>query len=52
MLRMAQVHVIRHKVHLEGKSVRSVAREMGVSRNTVAKYIKNPEPTRRVAHKQ
>jgi transposase len=52
MLRMDQVHVIRHKVLVEGKSVRSVAKEMGVSRNTVAKYLKNPEPTRRVAHKQ
>jgi transposase len=52
MLRMDQVHVIRHKVLLEGKSVRSVAKEMGVSRNTVAKYLKDPEPTRRVVHKQ
>ena len=53
MLRMDQVHVIRHKVLLEGKSVRSVAKEMGVSRNTVAKYLKNPEPRRSVvAHKQ
>jgi transposase len=52
MLRMDQVHVIRHKVLLEGKSVRSVAKEMGVSRNTVAKYLNNPEPTRRVTHKQ
>jgi transposase len=52
MLRMDQVHVIRHKVLLEGKSVRSVAKEMGVSRNTVAKYLKNPEPRRRVTRKQ
>jgi transposase len=52
MLRMDQVHVIRHKVLLEGKSVRSVAKEMGVSRNTVAKYLNNPEPTRRVTRKQ
>jgi transposase len=52
MLRMDQVHVIRHKVLLEGKSVRSVAKEMGVSRNTVAKYLKNPEPRRTVARKQ
>ena len=53
MLRMDQVHVIRHKVLVEGKSVRSVAKEMGVSRNTVAKYLKNPEPMRRrVARKQ
>jgi transposase len=54
MLRMDQVHVIRHKVLLEGKSVRSVAKEMGVSRNTVTKYLKNPEPSRgrTVARKQ
>jgi predicted transcriptional regulator len=52
MLRMDQVHVIRHKVLLEGKSVRSVAREMSVSRNTVAKYLKSREPTRRVTRKQ
>ena len=52
-MRMDQVHVIRHKVLLEGKSVRSVAKEMGISRNTVAKYLKNPEPTRRrVGRKQ
>ncbi len=50
-MRMDQVHVIRHKVLLEGKSIRSVAKEMGVSRNTVAKYLKNPEPTRRVEGK-
>ena len=52
MLRMDQVHVIRHKVLLEGKSVRSVAKEMGVSRNTVAKYLKCPEPKRRAERKQ
>ena len=39
MLRMDQVHVIRHKVLVEGRSRRSVAREMGVSRNTVRKYL-------------
>jgi predicted transcriptional regulator len=49
---MDQVHVIRHKVLLEGNSVRSVAKEMGISRNTVAKYLNYPEPTRRVARKQ
>jgi len=46
MLRMAQVHVIRHKVLVEGLSVRQVAREMGVSRNTVSKYLKQPQPVR------
>ena len=44
---MAQVHVIRHKVLAEGLSIRRVAREMGISRNTVSKYIKQPQPVRR-----
>ena len=35
MLRMNQIHVVRHKVLAEGLGVRRVAREMGVSRNTV-----------------
>ena len=46
MLRMAQVHVIRHKVLVEGLSIRRVAREMGVSRNTVSKYLRQPQPVR------
>jgi transposase len=46
MLRMDQVHVIRHKVLREGLSVRAVARQMGLSRNTVAKYLQVPEPRR------
>jgi len=47
MLRMDQVHVIRHKVLVEEQSVRQTAREMGVSRNTVRKYLKVSEPVRR-----
>ena len=46
MLRMDQVHVIRHKVLVEGRSQRSVARELGVSRNTVSKYLTQSEPRR------
>lgn len=46
MLRMDQVHVIRHKVLVEGRSIRSTAREMGVSRNTVRRYLKESEPKR------
>jgi len=46
MLRMAQVHVIRHKVLVEGLSIRRTAREMGVSRNTVSKYLREAEPIR------
>jgi len=44
MLRMDQVHVIRHKVLVEGRSRREVAAEMGVSRNTVRKYVEQAEP--------
>ncbi|MCA1717189.1 MAG: IS21 family transposase [Actinobacteria bacterium] len=43
---MDQVHVIRHKVLVEEQSIRSVAREMGVSRNTVSKYLTVSEPKR------
>ncbi len=46
MLRMDQVHVIRHKVLIEGRSRRSVAREMRVSRNTVRKYLRVSAPRR------
>src|ERR1700686_2016495 len=46
MLRMDQVHVIRHKVLVEGQSVRSVARQLGVSRNTVRKYLLVSAPVR------
>src|SRR5712691_6248720 len=37
MLRMDQVHVIRHKVLVEGRSRRQVARELGISRLTARK---------------
>ena len=47
MLRMDQVYVIRHKVMLEGRSIRSVAREVGVSRNTVTRYLRLSEPVRK-----
>lgn len=47
MLRMDQVHVIRHKVFVEGRSIRSTAKEVGVSRNTVRKYLTETEPRRK-----
>lgn len=43
---MDRVHVIRHKVLVEGQSARRVARELGVARKTVAKYLKESEPRR------
>src|SRR4051812_19483541 len=39
MLRMDQVYVVRQKVFVEGRSVRRVAREMGISRNAVRRYV-------------
>lgn len=44
---MDQVHVIRHKVLVEGQSARSVALQMDVSRNTVRKYLRESAPVRR-----
>src|SRR5215210_300934 len=46
MLRMDQVHVVRHKILVEGQSTRSVARQMSISRNTIRKYLKVSEPVR------
>lgn len=43
---MDQVHVIRHKVLVEGRSARQVAREMGLSRNTVKRYLALAAPVR------
>jgi hypothetical protein len=39
MLKMDQVIVVRHKVLVEKRSVRSVAKEHGLSRNTVKRYV-------------
>ncbi len=46
MLRVQDVHVLRHKVLVEGQSQRQVAREMGISRNTVRRYLTQAEPVR------
>ena len=43
---MDRVHVIRDKVLREGRSIRSVARELGVSRVTVRKYVEEIAPVR------
>jgi transposase len=41
-----QVHVIRHKVLVEGRSQRQVAKELGISRLTVKKYLREAVPVR------
>jgi transposase len=42
-----QVHVIRHKVLVDGRSQRQVAKEFGMSRVTVRKYVEAAAPVRR-----
>lgn len=44
---MQDVHVLRHHVLVEGRSRRQVARELGINRNTVRRYLEAPEPVRR-----
>lgn len=42
---MDHVYVVRHKVLVERLSVRRVAQELGISRNTVRRYVKGAEPS-------
>jgi transposase len=44
---MDQVHVVRHKVLVEGRTQRAVARELGLSRTTVGKYVDEAAPVRK-----
>jgi transposase len=44
---MDQVYVVRHRVLVDGLSVRQVAREMGISRNTVKRYVDGAPPSPR-----
>ena len=44
---MDQIHVVRHKVLVEGASIRRVAKEMGIARNTVRRYLADTPPVGR-----
>lgn len=46
MLRMDQIHVVRHKVLVEGQSVREVSRDTGLHRKTIRRYVRDPVPRR------
>jgi predicted transcriptional regulator len=46
MLSMQTVHIIRHKVLVEGLSVQHVARDLGLSRTAIYKYLEGPTPSR------
>ena len=47
MLKVDQVHVVRHKVLVEGHSQRRVAKELGIARDTVRKYLTESIPIRK-----
>lgn len=44
---MDQVHIVRHKVLIEGRSQRQVAKELGLARDTVRKYLTEAVPMRK-----
>ena len=41
---MEEVHVVRHKHFVEKQSIRRITREMGLSRNTVRRYLRGADP--------
>lgn len=46
---METVVVVKHKVLVEGRSRRQVARELGISRNTVRRYVEGASPGTRLS---
>ena len=53
MLGMDRGYVVKHKWHHEGRSIRQIAGDLEVSRNTVRKYLYGEgEPRRRESDKR
>lgn len=46
---MDQIHVVRHQRFVEKRSVRWIARQMGLNRRTVKKYLEESAPKRKEA---
>jgi len=46
MLGVGQIHVVRHRIHVQKQSIRQVARELHLHRTTVRKYLRDPVPKR------
>ncbi|NLY79598.1 MAG: IS21 family transposase [Lysinibacillus sp.] len=44
MIKMAQFHIIKYLYEVEGLSQRKIANKLGISRNTVSKYLKSNQP--------
>jgi transposase len=49
---MEDVYVVKRRVLVEGVPIRRLAREMGISRNTIRRYLGGAEPRVRVASKR
>ena len=41
---MEEVYVVRHRHLVEGVPIRRLAREMGIPRNTIRRYLRGAEP--------
>jgi len=41
---MAQFHIIKYLSEVEGLSQRKIAKKLGISRNTVRKYLESNQP--------
>lgn len=52
MIKVAQFHLIKHCIEREGLSQRETAQKLGISRNTVKKYLKAQKPPTAILRKE